>query len=125
PTVDVEQAGWSYAGSLSRNSASTGVYAEGIEAAWALARRVGDRAREERYGNALVAASRYAIQLQYREHDVYAYARPAKVLGGLPTNPAVNEMRLDFTYHAISALHAAHRHTTPTQWKAMHARAYP
>lgn len=125
PPVDQEAGGWSYAGSLSRSSASTGVYAEGIEAAWDLARKVGDTAREQRYGAALVGASRYAVQLQYREHDVYAYARPHKVLGGLPTNPALNEMRLDFTYHAVSALHAAHRHTTPAQWEALHALAFP
>lgn len=112
------------AGSLHRMPASTGVYTEGLEAAWHLARETGDAEREARYGKALAGALRYVAALQFKEHDVYAYPRPEKIYGALATKPTNNELRLDFTYHGISAMNAATTHLTPAQWEALHASAF-
>ncbi len=105
PTVG-EKGGLARMGALSGSFASTGVYMEGMVASYNLAKTVGDRKREERYFTALSAAMRYLSGLQFKTEDTYWLKYPEKVVGALATKPSDNSIRLDFTYHAISAIHA-------------------
>ncbi len=113
-----------FAGALGTEFAASGVYAEGLAAAWDLARRVGDTARERRYGDALVQATRYNLGLQLQPGDVHGFPRPELALGALVTQPGDNALRLDFTYHAISAAHAVTQLTTGEEWEGLRARVY-
>lgn len=115
PPVSLDQ-GLARAGALRRMYASTGVYTEGLVAAYRMAVQVGDRKRIERYGRAAVGAIRYLVGLQYEPTDVYLFARPEKVLGALAMKPRDNELRLDFTYHGIAAVLAMTQFRNRQQW---------
>lgn len=117
--------GWSLAGSLDRMPASTGVYLEGMVHAYLLARDTGDAARAARYGAAVAGGLRYILGLQYKAEDVFAYKQPGKVLGGLPTKPLEQEMRLDFTYHGIDAVHVAATRIPEAEWQGLIRAAFP
>lgn len=105
-------------GALSSNLASTGVYAEGLAAAYRLAVESQDLRRTERYGFALAGCARYLTGLQFKQQDVYPYASPKRMLGALATKPRDNALRLDFTYHAISALRMITQFMDEAQWRA-------
>ncbi len=104
-------------GALSSNLASTGVYAEGLAAAYRLAVDSQDLGRADRYGVALAGCARYLIGLQFKQADVYPYSNPKRMLGALATKPRDNTLRLDFTYHAISALRMITQFMDEAQWR--------
>jgi hypothetical protein len=106
-------------GALATQLASSGVYAEGLAAAYDLAVRVGDRKRVKRYGVALKGLMGYLMGLQYSEHDVFWLSDRGKVIGALATKPYDSEIRLDFTYHAISAMHAFSSMLDEQEWDSM------
>jgi hypothetical protein len=118
PPVPLAQ-GLEQGGALSGALASTGVYSEGLVAAYGLARQSGDLARMEKYGHALFGCMRYLMALQFKEEDVYWLLRPEKVRGALATKPYDNTLRLDFTYHAMSAMHMVTQLMTPEQWNEL------
>jgi len=124
PPVPME-AGLARAGALSRMFASTGVYTEGLVAAYQMARRVNDRERTVRYGKALVGSVRYLVGLQFKEQDVYSYTQPEKILGAFAKKPHDNELRLDFTYHAISAIHTVTQIMDKREWDGLRAQMWP
>jgi hypothetical protein len=106
-------------GALATQLASSGVYAEGLAAAYDLAVRVGDKERMGRYGVALKGVIGYLMGLQYSEHDVFWLADPERVIGALATKPSDGQIRLDFTYHAISAMHAFSSMVDEQEWAAI------
>ncbi len=122
PPLSLEQ-NKAKAGALTRALASTGVYTEGLVRAYALARQAGDEERMKRYGRALAGCVRYLLGLQFRPEDVFWLQNPDRVIGALATKPLHNDLRLDYTYHAISALHLLTTSFDPEVWgeiKSLH-----
>lgn len=117
--------GWAFAGSLRAMPASTGVYMEGLVHAYLLARDTNDEARTARYGAALAGGYRYLLGLQFKDTDVHAFARPEKVFGALATKPTNQELRLDFTYHGMNALHIGTLNLSDDELAEMMSAAYP
>jgi len=106
-------------GALNTQFAGTGVYSEGLSAAVRLAREVGDKERVERYTKALRGTMGYVLGLQIKDEDTYWIKRPDKVLGALSMRPDNEELRIDSTYHAISAVHYTSKLFTDAEWKAI------
>ena len=106
-------------GALNTQFAGTGVYSEGLSAAVRLAREVGDTNRVEIYTKALRGTMGYVLGLQFKEEDTYWVKRPDKVTGALSMRPDNEELRIDSTYHAISAVHYTSKLFTDEEWKAI------
>ena len=106
-------------GALNTQFAGTGVYSEGLSAAVRLAREVGDKARYERYSKVLRGTMGYLLGLQFKDEDTYWVKRPDKVRGALSMRPDNEELRIDSTYHAISAVHYTSKLFTDEEWKAI------
>ncbi|MBP5407256.1 hypothetical protein J6Z19_08980 [bacterium] len=106
-------------GALNTQFAGTGVYSEGLSAAVRLAREVGDKKRVETYSKALRGTMGYVLGLQFKDEDTYWVKRPDKVRGALSMRPDNEELRIDSTYHAISAVHYTSKLFTDEEWKAI------
>ncbi len=89
--------------------ASTGVYAEGLVAAYRLARATGDTARTRRYREVLEGNINYLAGLQFTRPATYYLPHPERIVGAFAMKPYDNTLRLDSTYHALSAIHMARR----------------
>lgn len=89
------------------HASATGVYMEGLIDAFALARRVGDSVRAERYRLALVRGLRSQLQLQFADEVDMFYVgvdqRPY-VEGGVRTTVYDNRVRCDNVQHPLMAL---------------------
>jgi prenyltransferase beta subunit len=92
-------------GAMATMFASTGVYTEGLVAAYILAKQIKDKQRSRRYLNAIEKIMVYLNNLQFDNSDTYRFAEPKKIAGSMAFRPYYNEIRLDFTYHAISAVY--------------------
>jgi hypothetical protein len=87
------------------HASSTGSYLEGLVDAFALARQVGDTAREEAYRLAIVRGLRNALQLEFADDvDMYYISRRARVRGALRTTVYDNEIRVDNVQHMLMAV---------------------
>lgn len=90
----------------SPHASSTGVYLEGLIAAWSVAVEEGDQARADRYRAAILLGLRSAMQLQFVD-DVDLYYVPdaarARVRGGLRTRVFDNRVRCDNVQHNLMA----------------------
>jgi hypothetical protein len=87
------------------HASSTGVYLEGLTDAFALARNLGDTARQERYRTAIVRGIRSLMQLQFKDAvDCFYVAAVDRVLGGVRTTVYDNTIRVDNVQHALMAL---------------------
>ncbi|HDT11804.1 MAG TPA: hypothetical protein ENN58_03605 [bacterium] len=99
------EVGHGRAGAFDTQFASTAVYSEGMSQAYALALELKDEKRIESYGRVLKGNLGYLLGLQFKKEDVYWIKRPEKAIGATGMRPDWNELRLDATYHAISAIH--------------------
>lgn len=87
------------------HASSTGVYLEGLVAAWRVARDAGDTRRQEAYRRALVRGLRSLSQLTFKdEADLFYVARRERVLGGVRTTVYDNAIRMDNVQHSLTAL---------------------
>jgi hypothetical protein len=87
------------------HASSTGSYLEGLADAFALARQVGDTAREEAYRLAIVRGLRNALQLEFADDvDMYYVSRGGRVRGALRTTVYDNEIRVDNVQHMLMAV---------------------
>lgn len=87
------------------HASATGVYIEGIIDAYAMAKTVGDAAREERYRLSLSRAIRSVMQLQYVDDiDMYYVTDRVRTKGGLRTTVMRNEVRVDNVQHVLMGL---------------------
>ncbi|MCK5809171.1 hypothetical protein KAH37_09325 [bacterium] len=120
-TMDV---GYGRAGALNRMYASTGVYMEGLATAYDVAVKAKDAKRAEKYARAIHGGSGYALGLQWKEADGFRYPKPKVILGGLVMKPFNSEMRLDSTYHSVSALQITYNLFTDQQWSDLTKRIY-
>ncbi|MGI6393227.1 MAG: hypothetical protein ACOX2F_00585 [bacterium] len=106
-------------GALSTQFASTAVYSEGLSQAYALAIELKDAKRIDSYGKALKGTLGYLLGLQFKPEDAYWVKRPDKVVGATAFRPDSNELRLDATYHAISAIHYTTKLLNEKEWSAI------
>ena len=84
--------------------ADTALYLATFADGLALARRIGDRPRVERYRRATLAAARFVLQLEVREMGCYHIRSPRDVLGGVRTTPWNGRIRADHCANALVAL---------------------
>ncbi|MGB1016922.1 MAG: hypothetical protein ACPG4T_22475, partial [Nannocystaceae bacterium] len=87
------------------HASSTGVYLEGLIDAFELARRCGDKTRQENYRRAIVWGLRSVMQLTFldRESAFYALA-PERCVGGTRTSVYRNEIRCDNVQHSLMGI---------------------
>jgi hypothetical protein len=87
------------------HASATGVYIEGIIDAYAMAKAVGDKKREELYRKTLARAIRSVMQLQYvDEVDMFYVTDREQTKGGLRTTVMRNEVRVDNVQHVLMGL---------------------
>lgn len=87
------------------HASSTGVYLEGLIAAWGVAREVGDTARQEAYRRAIVRGLRSLAQLTFKdETDLFYVMRRERVRGGVRTTVYDNAIRVDNVQHSLMAM---------------------
>jgi hypothetical protein len=87
------------------HASATGVYIEGIIDAYAMAKAVGDKAREERYRLSLSRAIRSVMQLQFVDDiDMFYVTDRVRTKGGLRTTVMRNEVRVDNVQHVLMGL---------------------
>ena len=82
---------------------------EAMDEAYDLAVRVKDEKRTDRYAKAILAAHWFDLYNQYGKGNSYWMPNPARALGGLKGSPIANDIRIDYTQHAITGwLHGLH-----------------
>ncbi len=87
------------------HSSSTGVYLEGLIAAYDMARAVGDDERIDAYGRAIRRGLRSVQQLTYHDDvDTFYVSKEDRVLGGVRTTVYDNEIRVDNIQHPLMAV---------------------
>ncbi len=87
------------------HASSTGVYLEGLIAAWRVACAADDAARQEAYRRAIVRGLRSLCQLTFKdETDLFYVARRERVVGGVRTTVYDNTIRVDNVQHSLMAL---------------------
>jgi hypothetical protein len=84
-----------------RLGVDTAAYLAAMADGLALAERIGDTKRAERYRGVVAAAARFILQLEIRETGSYYIRSPRDAVGGVRTAPWDNRIRVD---HCASAL---------------------
>jgi AMMECR1 domain-containing protein/orotate phosphoribosyltransferase len=85
-------------------SFNTGFLAEGIAAAWALAREANDDERATRYERSWQAAALFCTSLIIYPEDTFCMADPRRAVGGVRTTPSRSDVRIDQVSHLLHAL---------------------
>jgi len=100
------------------HSSATGVYLEGMIAAWRVARDSGDTSRLERYRSSIVRGLRSLMQLEFSdETDMFYISERGKVAGGLRTTVYNNEIRVDNVQHGLMAILQIMRDFSPADYR--------
>ena len=111
-----EMADWALEWQLEKNGAfvtdlypsgpsfHTAFVAEGIAAAWRVARDLGDRQRAARYAHACHRAASFMSELVIRPSHDYCLRDPARAAGGVRAARDRSDVRIDFVSHALFAL---------------------
>lgn len=87
------------------HASATGVYLEGLIAAFKLARKAGDTKRTEAYRKAIVRGVRSLMQLEFRDEiDMFYVSKRERVFGGVRTTVYNNEIRVDNVQHGLMAI---------------------
>jgi len=87
--------------------ASDAAYGEGLAAAFALARKVGDKKRAARYGAALRHLAAFILRHQFDEVSGHFLADPDTAEGGFSSTLFDTRIRCDVVAHAMATLMAA------------------
>ena len=95
------------------------MYAEGFAQALALAIEVKDQERINKYSSVLKGNMGYLLGLQIKPEDTYWMKRPEKAKGAIVFRTDNNELRLDSTYHAISAINYTTKMFNSDQWRSI------
>lgn len=82
----------------------TATWMEGVGAALALSKSLGDTEREAIYHQRLMISFNWLLQLQYTKGELKQYGYKQDALGGFRRSLVEPEIRIDNTQHAISAL---------------------
>lgn len=87
------------------HASSTGVYMEGLAAAYVVARELGEEERAERYAVALRRGLRSLMQLQFVDGvDMFYVSDRERVAGGVRTTVYDNRIRVDNVQHNLMAV---------------------
>lgn len=87
------------------HASATGVYMEGLMAAFRLAKRMGDEERKRRYLNAVIRGTFNLRCLQFKNlGEAFYLKEPNTVMGGVRTDTYDNEIRVDNVQHGLMAL---------------------
>jgi orotate phosphoribosyltransferase/AMMECR1 domain-containing protein len=81
----------------------TAFLAEGIAAAWSVARRLGDEERAARYASSCDAALAFMRRLIIFPEDTFCMRDPARALGGVRNSLITSGVRIDFVSHTLFA----------------------
>ncbi len=84
--------------------ADSATYVEALAHAAALAARVGDAERGDRYREATLAGVRFLLQLEFRPAGCYYVRSPRDVLGGIRAAPWDHRIRVDDCAEVVLAL---------------------
>jgi len=89
----------------------TFVYTEGTAASYMLAKRAGaDRKRLDRFRASALASARFIMQQQVMPgRNDYFYSNPGRAAGGVRYCLNHNKQRIDYEYHAMSALYRVYQ----------------
>lgn len=88
------------------HASSTGVYLEGLIDAFEMARKLGDKEREEKYRLAIARGLRSVMQLQFQDEiDMFYVQRRDSVRGGVRTTVVRDEIRVDNVQHNLLGIH--------------------
>lgn len=85
-------------------SCSTSSYLEGINDAYILAKAIGDKQHEKMYMESLILGSRFILQTQYNDRNVFFLRNPNRAIGGFRQTLTKNTIRNDYVQHAVIAL---------------------
>ncbi|SHK63322.1 hypothetical protein SAMN05444000_1502 [Shimia gijangensis] len=100
------------------HASATGVYLEGMIAAWRVARGSGDTSRQERYRSSITRGLRSLMQLEFSgEADMFYISKRGKVSGGLRTTVYNNEIRVDNVQHGLMAILQILHDFSPADYK--------
>ena len=83
---------------------STATQAEALNAAWDLARRLGNEPAAERYAQAALRAVQFLMREQHTEASGTAYSRPERAMGAWSQDRNRSVIRFDFVQHGLSGL---------------------
>lgn len=87
------------------HASSTGVYLEGLAAAFSCAEALGEKARAAGYAQTIWRGLCHLDRLQFRDPaECFYLSRPDRVLGGLRSEVYDNTLRIDNAQHAVAAL---------------------
>jgi orotate phosphoribosyltransferase/AMMECR1 domain-containing protein len=85
-------------------SFNTGFVAEGVAAAWGLARDRGEFARQERYRQSWRQAMRFVDTLIVHPQDTFCFASAERAVGGVRMSLTRSDLRIDAASHVLTAL---------------------
>jgi hypothetical protein len=85
-------------------SFNTGFIAEGMAAAWAVARRGGDELRAERYEESWRRAAGFVRTITVHPEDMFASVPGTAAIGGVRLTPSSARRRIDATSHCLHAM---------------------
>jgi hypothetical protein len=94
-----------YVGGFGKNPTnSTASYLEGLADAYYLAKKIGDQEHIFKYAEACKYATRFVLQTQFKENDVFYLSNPQRALGGFKQSPINVSERNDYTQHSVLSL---------------------
>ena len=100
------------------HASATGVYLEGMIAAWRVARASGDTLRQEAYRVSIVRGLRSLLQLEFSDEiDMFYISKRERVAGGLRTTVYDNEVRVDNVQHGLMAILQVLRDFSPEDFR--------
>jgi len=88
---------------------SSSSYLEGICDAYALAVLAKDEERKAKYAQSMRSGIRFILQTQFTKENSFYLKRPDRAVGGFKESLVENDLRIDFTQHAVLALMKAHQ----------------
>lgn len=82
---------------------STGVFLEGMNDAYKIAKDTKDQ-RKEKYERSILLGTRFLFQLQFTPENTFYLKNPSRTVGGFRQSLTRNNIRVDFLQHAIGSL---------------------
>ena len=107
--LDPEQPDWLGSFYKPPRSTPTATRIEGLCAAHAMLGRIGGGEAQKRVGHTIRLAVSFLLQMQFLPENAMYFDDPQRIMGGFRQNLTVQETRIDYVQHAISAILAYRR----------------
>ena len=88
----------------SNPKSSTSSYMEGIADAYYLAVAVNDKEHIESYAKSIQLGTRFMLQTQFNADNSFYLENPSLAIGGFKESLVSNDLRNDYTQHAVMAM---------------------